>query len=33
MTLHTVDLLEFEGRISAPVAQEIRQAVRAMDEK
>ena len=28
MTLHTVDLLEFEGRISAHVAQEIRQAVR-----
>lgn len=33
MTLHTVDLLEFEGRISAHVAQEIRQAVRAMGEK
>ena len=33
MTLHTVDLLEFEGRISAPIAQEIRQALRAMDEK
>lgn len=33
MTLHTVDLLEFEGRISSQVASEIRAAVRAMDEK
>ena len=33
MTLHTVDLLEFEGQISAQVAQEIRQAVRSMNEK
>lgn len=33
MTLHTVDLLEFEGQISAQVAQEIRQAVRSINEK
>lgn len=33
MTLHTVDLLEFEGRISSQVASEIRVAVREMDEK
>ena len=33
MTLHTVDLLEFEGRISSQVASEIRAAVREMGEK
>ena len=32
-TLHTLDLLEFEGQISAQVAQEIRQAVRSINEK
>ena len=32
-TLHTVDLLEFEGRISSQVASEIRAAVREMGEK
>lgn len=33
MTLHTVDLLEFEGRINSQVASEIRAAVREMGEK